>query len=175
MLTLARFFLLLLLLSIQKVYDLFIMQLFITFTDKNIALNVYNVVLGESVHWNLCFSVTFAILNEHWGNLFLRAPGGGGGKRKEDLHSRSIHHSRSFFLFRDNEKLSVIRMQKKRIWTVGNKRKSSFFLSPLRKEKTRKKNALSSGQCRIEDATGIFLHQLNSLTLVYQTKGWRCC
>lgn len=41
------------------------MQLFITFTDKNIALNVYNVVLGESVHWNLCFSVTFAILNEH--------------------------------------------------------------------------------------------------------------
>jgi len=50
----------------------YVLCLLFTFTNKDIALDVNDVVFSESVHGDFGFSVTFTILNECCGNLFLR-------------------------------------------------------------------------------------------------------
>ena len=46
----------------------------LTFADEDVALNVDNVVLGESVHRNFSFDVTFTVCYERRSDLLLRAP-----------------------------------------------------------------------------------------------------
>ena len=48
--------------------------MYYTFANEDVTLNVDDVVLGETVHGNLSFSVTFVIVNEIRGYFLLRAP-----------------------------------------------------------------------------------------------------
>lgn len=53
-----------------------------TFADEDVALNVDDVVLGKTVHGDLCFGVTFVVVDEIRGYLLLRAPADLHGQQK---------------------------------------------------------------------------------------------
>lgn len=68
-----------------------------TFTDEDVALNVDDVVLGETVHGDLCFGVTFVVVDEIRGYLLLRAPA--------DLHVQMRTMRRIYFSNNNHNKL----------------------------------------------------------------------
>ncbi len=68
-----------------------------TFADEDVALNVDDVVLGKTVHGDLCFGVTFVIVDEIRGYLLLRAP--------VDLHVQMRTMRRIYFSNNNHNKL----------------------------------------------------------------------
>lgn len=68
-----------------------------TFTDEDVALDVDDVILGETVHGDLGFGVTFVVVNERRGDFLLgtsRKIGKMGERSDVLLVQRVIHHHR---------------------------------------------------------------------------------